>query len=73
MRVVHKKIERDQIMDRYWYLANLGAEETKGSILGQLKALDTLLELTQKPAEAAKSAARPMPVPDIYRSDWMQQ
>ncbi len=38
------KIDRDQILARYWELANLTPEETKGNITGQLKALDALCE-----------------------------
>ena len=38
------KIDRDQILAKYWELANLTPEETKGNITGQLKALDALCE-----------------------------
>jgi hypothetical protein len=59
------KIDRDQILNRYWALACLTPEETKGSITGQLKALESLLEaLAEKPAAAAK-------VVSFYRSAWM--
>jgi hypothetical protein len=59
------KIDRDQILNRYWELANLDINETKGNIAGQLKALDSLREeLEAKPASTAKVAP-------IYRSAWM--
>jgi hypothetical protein len=59
------KFDRDQILTRYWALANLTPEETKGNITGQLKALESLLEaLAEKPAAAAK-------VVPFYRSAWM--
>jgi hypothetical protein len=59
------KFDRDQILNRYWALANLTPEETKGNITGQLKALELLLEaLAAKPATTAKVAT-------FYRSAWM--
>jgi hypothetical protein len=58
--------DRDQILRKYWELANLEAEQTKGTITGQLKALDSLcLELNPKPA-----TARPC-TPDFYRAQLM--
>ena len=59
------KFDRDQILNRYWELANLDPEETKGTITGQLKALESLLE-----ALAAQPAVAPKVVP-FYRSAWM--
>jgi hypothetical protein len=60
------KFDRDQILNRYWELANLTAEETKGNVTGQLKALEALLEaLAAKPAVAVARAA------PFYRSAWM--
>jgi hypothetical protein len=61
------RFDRSQILNRYWELANLGVEETKGNITGQLKALDSLLEqlgVGEKPA-------KPHNVQEIYRSAWM--
>jgi hypothetical protein len=60
------KFDRDQILNRYWELANLTPDETKGNVTGQLKALDSLLEaLAAKPAVAAAKAA------PFYRAAWM--
>jgi len=62
-------IGRDQILAKYWELANLDPEQTKGSITGQLHALDTLcVELRLAPN---KDAAKPSPAREIYRSAWM--
>jgi hypothetical protein len=61
------RFDRIQVLNRYWELANLDAEATKGNISGQLKALDSLCEhLTtfEKPT-------KPAPVQEIYRSAWM--
>ena len=59
------KFDREQILNRYWELANLNTQDTKGNITGQLKALDSLLE-----ALAAKPASNPKVVP-FYRAAWM--
>jgi hypothetical protein len=59
------RFDRNQILNRYWELANLDVEETKGNITGQLKALDSLCEqlaITEKPGKPAQ---------EIYRSAWM--
>jgi hypothetical protein len=61
------KIDHDQILRKYWELANLTPEETKGNITGQLKALDSLCEeLRQKPVDTNRAGA-----PEIYRAAWM--
>jgi len=64
------KFNRNQILNRYWELANLDSEQTKGNITGQLKALDSLCEqlvVAEKPTTPAKRAI----VHEIYRSGWM--
>jgi hypothetical protein len=59
-------IDHDQILDRCWELANLDLNSTKGSITGQLKALELLSEeLRRAPQKAASS-------PRFYRSAWMR-
>jgi hypothetical protein len=63
------KIDRDQILAKYWELANLDPEDTKGSITGQLKALDTLYEELRLTPN--KDSIKPLPAQDIYRSAWM--
>jgi hypothetical protein len=63
------KIDRDQILAKYWELANVTPETTKGNITGQLKALESLLELL--PLTPNKDAKKPLPAPEIYRSAWM--
>jgi hypothetical protein len=61
------KIDRDQILAKYWELANLEPERTKGNITGQLNALDALWqELRRKPAETNRPSSQ-----EIYRSAWM--
>jgi hypothetical protein len=66
------EIARSQILGRYWDLANLGAEVTKGNIMGQLKALDSLCEeLVPAPVEKHKNPLKRMRSLDVYRSGWM--
>ena len=66
------KFDRNQILNKYWDLAGLDPEKTKGNILGQLKALDSLCEeLTQ--GDKPRSPANPIPEPDIYRAGWMPE
>ena len=60
-------IGRDQILAKYWELANLTPQETKGSITGQLKALDSLCEeLRLKPVDTNRPGSQ-----EIYRSAWL--
>ena len=64
------KFNRNQILNRYWELANLNPEKTKGNITGQLKALDSLCEqlaVVEKPNTAVKRAV----AHEIYRAGWM--
>lgn len=62
------QFDRNQILNRYWELANLGAQTTKGNIVGQLKALDSLCdELARIPAVKPK---RPLQTLEFYRSEW---
>ena len=57
-------IDYEKILARFWELANLGTDITKGSITGQLKALELLCEeLRRVPQETAK--------PSIYSSAWL--
>ena len=62
------KIDRNQILNRYWELANLDPEKTKGNILGQLKALDALREeQTSALTRIPTTQLRPN---GIYRAAW---
>ena len=66
------KFNRNDVLNKYWDLAHLDADKTKGNILGQLKALDALCEETA-PAGKLKPAPKPIPEPDIYRAAWLPE
>jgi hypothetical protein len=66
------KFDRNQILNKYWDLADLDPEKTKGNILGQLKALDSLCEELAA-GDKPRSPANRVHEPDIYRAAWMPQ
>jgi hypothetical protein len=63
------EIGREQILGKYWELANVAHQDTKGSLAGQLKALDSLCDelapAQQNPAKRTRT--------EIYRSAWMDE
>lgn len=65
-------ITREKILRKYWELANLDPDATKGNIGGQLKALDSLREELGLAGENAppRSAAGHGPAA-VYRAAWM--
>jgi hypothetical protein len=66
------EFDRNRILNRYWELADLDPEKTKGIITGQLKALDSLCEQLSL-AEKPKTPAKQTPVHQIYRANWMPE
>ena len=65
-------VGRAEILGRYWELAKLDPEITKGTITGQLKALDSLCqELALEEGGEDDPAAGELPQ-QIYRSAWMR-
>ncbi len=66
------KFDRNDILDKYWDLAHLDPDKTKGNILGQLKALDALCEELAQ-GDKPRSPAKHFPEPDIYRAAWMPE
>ena len=63
-----RTIELSQVLDRYWDLANLDPEVTKGSITGQLKALDSLCD---ELAAVEGRTPRPLRPSGLYRPPWL--
>jgi hypothetical protein len=64
-------LSREQILRKYWDLANLDPEVTKGNITGQLKALDSLREELVLPRPATESNNRSTSQ-EIYQSAWLR-
>jgi hypothetical protein len=64
------KFDRISVLNRYWELANLDAEVTKGNITGQLKALDSLCEELARTSTA--NTKGPAQAQDFYRSEWRE-
>jgi hypothetical protein len=62
------QVNRKQVLARYWDLACLDPEITKGNITGQLKALDALCE-ELKPAGGEPRVPR---VSGVYRAAWLE-
>jgi hypothetical protein len=65
------EFDADQVLNRYWELAGLGPDVTKGNILGQLKALDALRE--EQTSALAGIPTKQLPLSEIYRSEWMDE
>ena len=63
-------VNLEQVLAKYWELANLDPEVTKGSITGQLKALDALCAELSPVAAETKAA---MPGAGVYRAAWMAE
>jgi hypothetical protein len=62
------QFDRTKVLNRYWELASLAPDMTKGSITGQLDALDSLCsELARTPGEKTRQTPQPS---QFYRSHW---
>jgi hypothetical protein len=65
-------LSREQILRKYWDLANLDPEVTKGNITGQLKALDSLREELVLPRPGIADKEKVQAVQEIYQSAWLR-
>jgi hypothetical protein len=64
--------DRDQILRRYWDLANLDPKDTKENINGQLEALDRLCQELEREEVIKPAIPKPRPrAPQVYKSSWM--
>ncbi len=71
-------LSRDQILRRLWQLANLNAEETRGSIAGQIKALSMIVAIEghipdRRLSPASAQPASPPVQAKIYVSEAMRR
>jgi hypothetical protein len=60
-----------QVLNRYWELARLGPDKTRGNILGQLKALDSLRE--EQTSALTRFPTNQVRLNGIYRAAWMAE
>jgi hypothetical protein len=72
-----RTLDREQVLDRLWEIANLSPETTRGSVTGQIKALTIIVAMENFiPDRRALSAERnpaPAPTPQIYPSAWLRK
>jgi hypothetical protein len=70
-------ITRDQILTRLWEIAHISPEITRGSLVGQVKALSMIVAIEglipDRRATSPRNQPAPPPVtPDIYKSAWLR-
>ena len=73
-----KEERREQVLDRLWELAIMSPEMTRGSITGQVKAIQMIVAIEamipdRRAAAAGKKSAPPLPPVDIYASAWLRE
>ena len=64
-----RSLDREQVLDRLWEIANLGPEMTRGSITGQVKALTIIVAMqnfiTDRRALSSQKNSPPAPAPQM--------
>ncbi|MGB8537719.1 MAG: hypothetical protein WCD57_14960 [Acidobacteriaceae bacterium] len=73
-----KEQRREQVLNRLWELAAMAPETTRGSITGQVKALQMIVAIEglipdRRAAASDKKSAPPRPPVDIYQSAWLRE
>jgi hypothetical protein len=71
-------LDREQVLDRLWEIANLSPEMTRGSITGQVKALSMIVAMQNfiPDRRAASSEKKATPAPahaQIYEAAWLRK
>jgi hypothetical protein len=72
-------LDREQVLNRLWEIANLGPDMTRGSITGQVKALSMIVAMEnfipdrRATSQDKKSAPVPNAQPQIYASAWRRE
>ncbi len=69
---------REQVLNRLWELATLGPEITRGSIIGQVKAISMIVAIEglipdRRAGSAQMNPAPPPTKPQIYQSEWLRK
>jgi hypothetical protein len=73
-----RSLDREQVLDRLWELANLPPDMTRGSITGQVKAISMIIAMENfipdRRALASENKSAPAPAPaKIYKSEWLRR
>jgi hypothetical protein len=73
-----RNLDREQVLDRLWEIANLSPEMTRGSITGQVKALSMIVAIEglipdRRAVASEKKSAPATARPEIYASAWRRE
>jgi len=71
-------LDREQVLNRLWELANLSPEMTRNSITGQVKAISLIIAMENfipdRRALSAEKKSAPEPVnAQIYQAEWLRK
>src|SRR5271170_8415621 len=70
-------LDREQVLNRLWEIANLSPEMTRGSVTGQVKALSMIVAMENfipdRRAVPSEKQSPPAPTPQIYASAWLRR
>jgi hypothetical protein len=70
-------LDREQVLDRLWEIANMSPEMTRGSITGQVKALSIIVAMENfipgRHAVSSEKKSAPAPTAQIYTSAWRRK
>src|ERR1700722_14036576 len=69
-------LDREQVLNRLWEIANLSPDMTRGSVTGQVKALSMIVAMENfipnRIAASSEKKSAPGPAPQIYASAWLR-
>ena len=75
-------LDREQVLNRLWEIANLSPEITRGSVAGQVKALSMIVAMqnfipdrraTDRLAISSETKSTPAPAQKIHTSAWLRR
>src|SRR5277367_1970003 len=71
-------LDREQVLNRLWEIANLSPELTRGSVTGQVKALSMIVAMEnfipdRRAISSEKKSAPPPVHAEIYASAWLRE
>jgi hypothetical protein len=70
-------VSRGQILTRLWEIGNTNPETTRGSLVGQVKALSMIVAIEglvpdRRAASTQTKSATPLETADIYEAEWLR-